>query len=404
MRKFEPQKERASRFSYFLSQPHQPFFLAGIVWAVLAMGAFAIGYTGAFTTALDPALLHVYSMIFIVISHFFHGFLLTTFPRFCMSAPVPKEIYIKLFMIYEAGGVLFLTGALFYAPLALFGAVLTFAGHALVVSNFRQIYLAGSSPEKKDPFWLLVAHTTGLAVHSLFIAGLLLDLLGIDLPWRSAAYGAGFYLYLIFLTFTVAQRMIPFFSHVMVKKPENFIAIVYGALALKTLFFTLGFSVAEAVVTLAAAVYLLKEFLGWRLPLFSSPAILWVLHMGLFWLPAGLFIDGVTSLAQVWMQTSFIFAGMHLVAIGFMITILIGFGTRVTLGHSGQVPHADRLTVALFWFTETVVLSRFFYSLAIGLGLDIPWLFDLSAAMWMTLFTAWGARFGPVLFRGKKEG
>ena len=157
-------------------------------------------------------------------------------------------------------------------------------------------------------------------------------------------------------------------------------------------------------MTLAAALYLLKEFLDWRLPVFSSPAILWVLHMGLFWLPAGLFIDGVTSLAQVWMQTSFIFAGMHLIAVGFMVTILIGFGTRVTLGHSGQVPHADRLTVALFWFTEAVVLSRFFYSLAMGLGLDLQWRFDLSAVMWMVLFTAWGVRFGPVLVRGKKEG
>ncbi len=400
----KPEKENLSRLSYLFSQPHQPFFLAGIVWAVLAMGAFTIGYSGTLSTALDSTLLHVYSMIFIVISHFFHGFLLTTFPRFCMSAPVPRAIYVKLFLIYEAGGVLFLTGALFSAPLALFGTVLIFASHAFVVSNFRQIYLAGSSPEKRDPFWLLVAHTTGLVVHSLFIAGLLLDLLGIDLPWRSAAYGAGFYLYLIFLTFTVAQRMIPFFSHVMVRKPENFIAIVYGALALKTLFFALGFTVAEAVVTLAAAVYLLKEFLSWRLPVFSSPAILWILHMGLFWLPAGLFIDGITSLGQIWMQTSFIFAGMHLVAIGFMVTILIGFGTRVTLGHSGQVPHADRLTVALFWFTEAVVLSRFCYSLAIGLGLDLQWLFDLSATMWMILFTAWGARFGPVLFRGKKEG
>ena len=403
MQKFEPQREKVSKFSYFLSQPHQPFFFMGIVWAVLVMLAFIPGYKGALALAVDTTLFHAYSMIFIVISHFFHGFLLTTFPRFCMSAPVPQATYVRLFYIYESGAALFLTGAILYAPLALLGMVLIFAGHIFVVSNFRQIYLAGSSPEKKDPFWLLAAHTTGLAVHLLFIAGFTLTLLGIELPWQRAAYGGGFYLYLVFLTFTVAQRMIPFFSHVMVKKPENFIAVIYGALALKTIFFSVGFTVAEAVITLAAAVYLLREFLSWKLPVFSSPAILWVLHMGLFWLPAGLFIDGITSLAQLWMQTSFIFAGMHLVAIGFMVTILIGFGTRVTLGHSGQVPHADRLTIALFWFTEAVVIARFCYSLAMGLGLNLQWLFDLSAAMWILLFIAWGARFGPVLFRGKKE-
>jgi hypothetical protein len=62
------------------------------------------------------------------------------------------------------------------------------------------------------------------------------------------------------------------------------------------------------------------------------------------------------------------------------------------------------LTIALFWFTEAVVLARFSYSLAMGLGLDLQWLFDLSAAMWIVLFCAWGARFGPILFRGKKGG
>ncbi|BBG66332.1 NnrS protein [Hydrogenimonas sp.] len=396
--------KKSPLFSYFLSQPHQPFFLTGIVWAVLAMLFFTAGYRGILPFTIDTTFFHAYSMIYIVISHFFHGFLLTTFPRFCMSAPVPRQIYLKLFGIYETGGVLFFIGALFYAPAALAGTALILAGHALVVSNFRQIYLAGGSPEKRDPFWLLIAHLTGLAVHLLFVAALALDLLGIDLQWQNGLYSGGFYLYLIFLTFTVAQRMIPFFSHVMADKPTYFLPLVYAALALKTIFIAVGSDLMDAAVTLVLALYLLKEFLGWKLPVFSSPAILWILHMGLFWLPAALLIDAVTTLARVWMQTSFVFGGMHLAAIGFMVTILIGFGTRVTLGHSGQVPHADRLTIALFWFTEAVVLARFSYSLAMGLGLDLQWLFDLSAAMWIVLFCVWGARFGPILFRGKKGG
>ncbi len=402
MHSFKPGTEKRSKFDYFLSQPHQPFFLAGIIWAVLSMLPFMLGYKGILPLTVDTTLYHAYAMIFIVISHFFHGFLLTTFPRFCMSAPIPRSIYVKLFFIYEAGALFFISGAILYAPLALAGMAITLVGHILVVGNFLQIYKAGGSPDKSDPLWLLVAHATGLVFHLLFAVGFALTLLSIDVSWQSAAYGGGFYLYLTFLTFAVAQRMIPFFSHVMARKPKNFLPIVYAALLLKTLFFAIGFPIAEATVTLLLAIYLFREFVSWRLPIFSSPAILWVLHMGLFWLPAALLIDSVTTLAQVWMQTSFIFGGMHLVAIGFLVTILIGFGTRVTLGHSGQVPHADRFSTALFWFTEVVVLTRFFYSLSMGLGIDLGWLFDLSATLWMILFIAWGARFGPTLFRGKR--
>ena len=149
MESLKTKEKTASGFSYFLSQPHQPFFLMGIVWAVLSMLFFMSEYRGLLPFSIDTTLFHAYAMIFIVISHFFHGFLLTTFPRFCMSAPVPRQVYVKLFGLYEAGGVLFLVGALFYAPAALAGMVLIFTGHTFVVSNFRQIFLAGSSPEKK---------------------------------------------------------------------------------------------------------------------------------------------------------------------------------------------------------------------------------------------------------------
>ena len=389
---------------YFLSQPHQPFFLFGILWAVVAMLLFMLGYKGVLPMRTDPTLLHAYGMLFIVFTHFFHGFLLTTFPRFCMASVVPVPVYLRIFGFYEAGAFLFFAGALFFAPLAWAGMALLFAGHVTAVRRFALIYKAGQSPEKSDPFWLLTAHGMGLGAHGLFLLGFAADLLGFSVGWRPWAVAAGMDLYLFFLTFVVAQRMIPFFSHVMADKSPRFIPVTLTALGLKALFFALDLPLVEAAVTAALAIYLLRTFLSWRLPVFTSPAILWVLHLGLFWLPAGLFVDAVLSAVKVSMQTSFLFGGMHLVALGFVTTILIGFGTRVTLGHSGQVPHADRLSTALFWFTQVVVVARLLYSLAIGLGLNLAWLFDLSATLWMVLFMAWGWRFGPVLYRGKGEG
>ena len=391
-----------SRFAYFFSQPHQLFFLMGVVWSVIAMLPFMLGHNEILTLKLDGTVFHAYTMLFVVFSHFFHGFLLTTFPRFCMTQPVPQPLYIRLFALYEVGALLFVLGTLFFAPLAILGALATFAGHLFAVSNFRVIYKVGESPEKSDPFWLLVAHASGLTAHLLFIAGIMLDAFGTDIGWMPLGIGIGFWLYLIFLTFVVAQRMIPFFSHVMVTKPQRFIYIVFALFSLKALAFAFDIVFLDIVVTIALSSYLFKEFLSWKLPVFTSPAILWVLHLGLFWLPTGLLIDAVTRIGEIWLHTSFLFAGMHLVAIGFVTTILIGFGTRVTLGHSGQVPHADKISIALFWLTEIVVLARFLYSLGMGLGLDIGWLFDLSATLWILLFIAWGWKFGPTLLFGKR--
>jgi len=393
-----------SDFNYFMSQPHQPFFLMGILWSVVTMFIFFLGYKNIITLKLDSPTFHIYSMIFIVFSHFFHGFLLTTFPRFCITQPVSQSVYTKIFKLYEIGTISFIIGVLLFSPLIIVGILTLFAGHLYAVINLGKIYRVGTSPDKRDPFWLLIAHIAGIISHMLFIINVAYILLDNSFIFQPFAIAIGIYLYLIFLTFIVAQRMIPFFSHVLINKPKNFIPTVFVLLTLKALLFSLELQIFEIIVTLLLAIFLLREFLRWELPIFTSPAILWVLHLGLFWFPAALIIDAVSTLAQVWFNTSFLFAGMHLITIGFMTTILIGFGTRVTLGHSGQVPHADKVSIGLFWLTEVVVLVRFIYSLGMGLGLNLSWLFDLAVTLWIVLFISWGVKFGPVLFRGYPGG
>jgi uncharacterized protein involved in response to NO len=396
-------RDEPSLIDTFLSQPHQPFFFMGIVWSIISMLLFMLVYKGVLSLQIDTITLHAYTMLFIVFTHFFHGFLLTTFPRFCFTQAVPSFIYIRLFLLYLLGSALFFAGAIFFAPVALIGVLTIFAAQLFAVKVFKTIYDVGTSPEKSDPFWLLTAHAGGLAAHLVFVVGIAYDMFGIHFAWQPLGMGIGFYLYFLFLTFVVAQRMVPFFSHVMASKPPRFVAIVYTLLILKTVTLIVGFGWGDVIVTALLSLYLFKEILSWKLPIFDSPAILWVLHLGLFWLPAGLTIDAISRLGEVWLQTSFLFAGLHLLAIGFVTTMLIGFGTRVTLGHSGQVPHADRYSVILFWLTQIVVLTRFVYSMAIGLGLDLQWLFDAAAGLWMVLFIAWGAKFGPTLVWGNKK-
>ena len=209
-------------------------------------------------------------------------------------------------------------------------------------------------------------------------------------------------MFLIFLAFSVAQRMIPFFSHSFAAKNENFVKIIFVLFVLKSIFSAVDFKIAEIVIDLLLGAYLLYELLRWELHPFNSPAILWVLHLALFWLPTAFLLSAISLTAELFLDTSFYFLNIHLLAIGFLTTLLIGFGTRVTLGHSGQPPHADTIASKIFWFIQVVVILRALYSVNVAFGWGLNFLFDISFTVWLVLFLVWATRYSKVLIFGTK--
>ncbi len=388
--------------SYFLSQPHQPFFLLGIVHAVIMMLIFALSYKGVFTLSLESANFHAYALVFIVFTNLFTGFLFTTFPRFNQGEVIAKSYYENIFYANMLGSVVFLIGVFSIHLIVVIGMLILFASQIFIVKKLKNIYDTSKVADKKDSFWILIAQYFGLLGHMLFLVIELNKYLGVDLELLSSAVNISFYLYLIFLAFSVAQRMIPFFSHSFAVKNDNFVKIVFTLFILKTLFASLDIKVAEVVVDLILGAYTLYEFRRWELPVFSSPAILWVLHLSLFWIPTAFLLSAISLVTEMLLGTSFYFLNIHLLAIGFLTTVLIGFGTRVTLGHSGQPPHADKLVTNLFWFIQVVVILRALFSINVAFGWGLNFLFDISFSAWLILFLIWGGRYGKVLlFRTK---
>lgn len=388
--------------SYFFSQPHQPFFIFGILWAILSMIVFVLSHHGTLHLQIAENAFHLYTLAFMVFMQFFHGFLFTTFPRFCTSMSIPREVYTRIVWLYQIGGTLFMVGSLLHIGLALAGMATLLFAQSMALYTLRWVYTTGQAPIKEDPKWILIAHTITLVLHLIWWFNTAAEFLGYGTLWMNLYTPAMLNFFFIFLTFAVAQRMIPFFSHSSVTKPARFVPIVFAALILKTVTAFIEWNVAEAIVSIALALYLFYEFIRWKLRPFSAPAILWILHLALFWLPAGLMIGGAAQLIEVFYGVNFLFAGVHLLVLGFLTTILIGFGTRVTLGHSGQPPHADWMAITLFIWTQVVVLSRFAYSIQSAFGADFEWFFDIAAAGWILLFIAWSARYGETLLFGKK--
>ncbi|MBU1658624.1 NnrS family protein [bacterium] len=388
--------------NYFLSQPHQPFFILGITNALVMMLIFALSYKNILTLQTESLNFHVYSLIFLVFTNVFTGFLFTTFPRFCQAEVIKKKYYANIFYYSVLGSLVFLFGLFMSHALMLGGMAILFFANILIVFKLQDIYKTGIMPVKQDPFWILTAMYFGLLGHFLFIEVELQKYTGLNVELLSIAINISFYMYLIFLGFSVAQRMVPFFSHSFASKNENFIKIIFVLFLLKSISSATDMKIIEILTDLLLAVYMLIEFLRWKLPLFRSPAILWVLHLALFWLPTALFLSALSLALELFLNTSLYFFNIHLLAIGFLTTILIGFGTRVTLGHSGQAPHADTFVTNIFWFIQAVVVLRALYSLNIAFEWGLNFLFDISLSAWLFLFLVWGLRYGKVLMFGSK--
>jgi uncharacterized protein involved in response to NO len=387
-----------SKENYFLSQPHQPFFIAGVFWAVISMLIFGIAYKllfkGSDILSISPSIFHTYSLLYMVFTQFFIGFLYTTFTKFCQTDPVGKSYYLITFLLFQSGALLFTLGAFIGQPLLVVGMVLLFLGMASFTWKLFTIYQISTAPLKEDQLWILIAIIIGLVMQGVAIAELLLF-------HSQYAYKIAFTLYATFLTFVVAQRMVPFFSHSMVKKRAYFLPIVFVALTLSVIGELIHLPILSAIVSLVLSIFLAFEFKRWNFNIKESPAILQILQIALFWFALALFLGSLSTLAEITLQRSFYYAQTHLIALGFITTILIGFGTRVTLGHSGQPPLADAITLKIFYLTQIVVVTRFLFSIIYGSNPDFFWLFDVSLATWLLLFIFWSAKFSRVLLFGK---
>ncbi len=376
---------------YFLSQPHQPFFALGITSAIIMMLIFLLSFKGLFTLSLDPLAFHAYSLIFTVFTPFFLGFLLTTFPRFSQRPAIERTLYLTAYTLLFLGILLFVLGAFISIMIATVGGFLIFLAQLYTTHIFYTIYKNSPLTDKHDQFWIMVAWLEGIVANILFI-GYFLEIL----PRTPLMTGTAIYLYLILLALAVGQRMIPFFSHVHIQRNNNLLKTIFILFHLKIFSDFLDIKIGFIFLLLSGAI-MIREILRWKLPFREADAILWILHLAIFWLPTALLIGGFSELAALLFERSFAALTIHLLVLGFLTTIMIGFGTRVTLGHSGNQMLIDNYTKVLFYLTQIIVYFRALYAF-----LGYAMLFDMTATLWIVLFVAWAGKYLPVLLFGKK--
>jgi len=385
-----------SQHSYFFSQPHQPFFVLAFINAIVTMLLFLLSYKSIINIAISPTNLHAYGFTYLLFTPAFFGFLFTTFPRFSSTPVLEKSVYMRVFGFYYIGSTLFLLGSIISPLISALGMFVLFIGHILGYLILNNIYKQTTMEDTHDIYWIKLAMGFGVIAHALFIVGQLLlpTLIGFSTEIST-------YLYLFLLAFAVGQRMIPFFSHSMAAKHPNLLRqvliLLVAHIVLEGIYANSSF-----FVDLFLAYTIGKELRRWELPFPNPNPLLWILHIALFWVPLAFIFSGLANLITLVTGTYFLALDIHVILLGFVFTVLIGFGTRVTLGHSGNQMFADKWTTLLFYWTQVIVVLRILTSFAAALGFNFMILFDITATAWLIMFITWSVRFLAVLVTGKK--
>ena len=394
-----------SWYKRFSSQPHQPFFSSGIFFFILFMALFVASYSNILTLDKSVLTYHAYTMIFVIFIQFFLGFLFVVFPRFLMQAEVSKKDYMNQFFVYFISSVgIFLT-LIFYSKITIL-----FQFSLLVIQIFSFILLFKIHKKslmkiKEDTKWVLIAFFVGLISHFLFIVS------SFEFNYSyivsKIAINSGFYLFLFMIVFTISQRMIPFFTTAKapdykINKSPKLLETIFSLLVLKVVLLTFDNVKLNLIADIPLFILIVKELIKWKLPTFKVPAIMWVLYLGLYWIPVAFFISIIEStMAFISPEIFFEKVVIHTIALGYFVTVLVGFGTRVILGHSGSTPHANKFAIFIFIFVQIVVLFRIFASFSLNLELNYITLLNLTAILLIFGLLLWSSKYITILLKGK---
>lgn len=394
-------------YKKFSSQPHQPFFTSGILFFTIFMTLFLFAYSNKL--ALNSSLLtyHAYSLIFVVFVQFFLGFLFVVFPKFLMQPEILIKDYMKQFYWYFISSLALLFSIIFFPKATIFVQVSLLFGQILSFKLLFSIHKKSIINDKNDTKWVLISFATGLIFHFLYIVSSF-DF-GFSHNLAIFAINGGFYLFLFMVVFTISQRMIPFFTKVIVpsympNKSIKFLDMLFVMLSLKVVSLSLENTIFSLLINIVIFILFVKELIKYRLPLFKVPAIVWVLYLGLYWIVIAFLISIIENIILL-LNFNFYFEKVviHTLAIGYFVTVLIGFGTRVILGHSGRKITTGKFALMIFIAVQFLTFVRIFTSFSSNFNLDYSLFIELSAILLLAILIIWSSKYLLILLENEKK-
>ncbi len=356
------------------NQPYKAFFSLAFCNGAL----FLLLFTMQHKLKINPLFFHSYSMIFFVFSNFFYGFSLTTFPKFAQTPPINQKSYSYLFFFNLLATILFIIG-LFFKEALLIALTLILFSFTLLLKIYLSIYKKAQIL-KNDLYSIILAFGMGVLSNILFFVSLLPNNKFSDI-YLKYAINVGIHLYMLFLAITIAFKMIPFFSNFVYRKSKTFNTALFFLL----LFYTISQSYYPKITSffsLLLALFFVRELIKMHFELNKHDGFLGILHLGLIYLPLSFFLDAIIKITQIFEPSfSLNFFTLHLLMLGFLNTIAIGFIARISLAHANLALKLSKSLLAAFLLTQVVVIFRSFYALWQG-----EFLFYLAIGAFVLLY------------------
>jgi uncharacterized protein involved in response to NO len=401
-----------SAWQVFSAAPHRMMFFAGFAQLILTVSWWAAELAGRYSGLWQPLPLpvaatwtHAFLMVYGIFPFFIFGFLMTTYPRWMRTDAVPARRYVPAFLLLAAGMLLFYLGMASQRWLLAAGIALFLAGWGVALYALLRSYLAAQVEDTRYETLFnfnLVAGWTGAA---LFLGAVLSE------HWLLAHYAIqiGLWVFLLPLLVGVCHRMLPFFTGAVLKDYEVYrpqwvlplvlaCGIAHAALSMQALW---AWRLLPDVALMAMAFHLSYR---WQFRRSLQDRLVAVLHIAFLWLGIALALYNLQSFWLAW-QGELILgkAPLHALTIGFMVSLVVGMASRVSLGHSGQMLAADGLTWLVFWGISAVAALRMAAELQALSALG--GYFNLAAALlWLALLAAWGWRYMPLFLRPRPDG
>lgn len=374
--------------------PHRAYFGAGVVSILsLAVWWLAMMLQPA-SSAYPAAMVHALMMPLGVFPLFMLGFLFTAGPRW-LNVPAPAK-NLPLALGYLTGTFLALAGFAKGGSWPVPGLMLMQVVWTAATLRWLNCLYQSKHPDRQHALRLCIAMSVGAAALAvailwaqsgdarLWVIARQLVLWGLLLP--------------VFLT--VSHRMLPFFTQAVfptigVWRPYALLDGWLVGCGLLVVASVLNLPQVEAVIAAALAASLAYTSWRWGLRASFGNRLLAMLHMSFAWLAPALLLQAMAALGLASSA-----APAHALGLGFCCTMLVGFVTRVTLGHGGRQLTADNSYWAIYLGLHSVAALRVIAALA---DLHAGWL-HLASALWLVLMVAWASKVLPIYWQARADG
>jgi uncharacterized protein involved in response to NO len=374
-----------------LRQGFRPFFLAAALWAVAAVVLWLPILLGwiALPSAFDPLAWHAHEMIFGFAGAAVAGFLLTAIPNWTGRLPLSGLPLLGLASVWVAGRLAVAASM----EIGIVPAALIDLAFLVLLFGFvlREI-LAGRNWRNLP---VTVALLGLIAANALMHA----EAIGwLDASSIGSRLGIAIIAMLISL---IGGRIIPSFTrNWLVKRGDGALPVPFGrfdGLCLVVVLLAAAAWTVRPETMLAARLLLLAgtasliRLMRWQGNRTAAEPLLWSLHLGFLWLPAGLLLLGASG----FVASLPLSAGLHALTAGAAGSMILAVMTRATLGHTGRELHADGATAAIYLLAFAAAALRVAAAFVPAAFLA---LLVASAAAWIGAFLLFAVRYGSMLF------